>query len=72
MTECELLKGCLFFNEIMPMEKGEGKMFITQYCKGDYSTCARYIVAKALGRENVPIDLYPDMVDRARKMIGSQ
>lgn len=26
MAECELLKGCLFFNDKMPAEKGVGAM----------------------------------------------
>ena len=33
-----------------------------KYCKGDNSGCARYMVFKALGREEVPLDLYPNQV----------
>lgn len=39
------------------------------YCLKNFSGCARHLVFKALGRENVPIDLYPTEVERARRII---
>ncbi|NQT26263.1 hypothetical protein HQ585_12975 [candidate division KSB1 bacterium] len=70
MADCELLSGCLFFNDKMPMETGLGALFKKNYCQGDNSKCARYIVAKKLGRDKVPTNLYPNMFDEAEKLIA--
>lgn len=69
MADCELLKGCSFFNDKMSIEKGLGAIYKKNYCQGDSSKCARYMVAKKLGREKVPINLYPNMLDRANEII---
>ncbi len=69
MADCELLKGCLFFNDKMPMESGLGAMFKKKYCQGENTDCARFMVAKALGREKVPVTMFPNMTDEARAMI---
>ena len=68
MEECELLKGCLFFNDKMDIEAGLGAMFKARYCKGNFQKCARYIVAKAQGRDKVPANLYPNMLEQAQKL----
>ena len=39
------------------------------YCQGDNLKCARYMVAKKLGKEKVPQDLYPNMVEKAKKLM---
>ena len=70
MAECELLKGCLFFNDKMPNSSGLGAMYKRNYCQGNNTRCARYMVAKSLGREKVPANLYPNMFDRAKQLIG--
>ncbi len=70
MAECELLGGCLFFNNKMPDTSGLGAIYKKKYCLGDNSECARYIVAKKLGRDKVPTDLYPNMKDRANEIIA--
>jgi len=70
MANCELLKACLFFNNKMPMEKGLGAIYKKRYCQEDNSKCARYMVAKKLGREKVPTNLYPNMYDRANEIIA--
>lgn len=69
MENCELLEGCLFFRDKMPMEYGLGALYKKKYCLDDNTNCARYMVAKALGREKVPVDLYPNMPDRAKELI---
>lgn len=68
MTDCEFLKGCLFFNDKMPIEKGLGAMYKRSYCQGNNLKCARYMVAKKIGGEKVPTDLYPNMYDRANEI----
>jgi hypothetical protein len=72
MADCELLKGCLFFNDKMAPEKGVGAIFKQSYCLGDSGECARYRVAKALGREKVPQNLYPNMHERAAALIADE
>ncbi len=70
MAECELLAKCLFFNDKMPETKGIGRMYKDMFCLGNNSNCARFLVAKELGREKVPADLYPNMSDRANQLTG--
>jgi len=70
MADCELLKGCLFFNDKMPEDAGMGAIYKKKYCQGDNATCARYMVAQKLGREKVPVNLYPNMNERAREIIA--
>jgi hypothetical protein len=41
-----------------------------RYCLGDFSVCARHQVKEALGKENVPGDLFPNQFDRARMTIA--
>ena len=69
MADCELLEGCLFFNDKMPESAGLGAMYKRNYCMGDFSKCARFVVAKRLGRERVPVNLYPNMWERAQGII---
>ena len=42
--KCELLEGCIFFNDKMDIESGLGKLYKQRYCEGDNTICARYIV----------------------------
>ena len=70
MADCECLAGCLFFNDRMADMPTMANMYKRNYCRGDSSKCARYMVFKALGRESVPVDLFPNMADRARAIIG--
>jgi hypothetical protein len=71
MPECELLKGCLFFNDQMQGLEAAKDMLKTKYCKGDNSNCARYMVFKKLGRPKVPADLFPNDTNRANQIISS-
>lgn len=71
MADCELLAGCLFFNDKMPMESGLGALFKKNYCQGDNSKCARFMVANTLGRAKVPTSLYPNMFDEAEQLIAA-
>ena len=70
MADCELLKGCLFFNDKMSEVSGMGSIYKKEYCLGDNANCARYMVAEKLGREKVPTTLYPNMFDKANQMIS--
>ncbi|MBN2353029.1 MAG: hypothetical protein JXD23_10710 [Spirochaetales bacterium] len=70
MADCVCLAGCLFFNDKMADMPTMANMYKRNYCRGDSSQCARYMVFRALGRESVPVDLFSNMADRARAIIG--
>ena len=70
MPNCECVNGCPFFNDRMKDTEGLGAMIKKKYCLGDNSNCARYMVFKRLGRQNVPPDLYPNMHDRAKALLA--
>ncbi|OGN98375.1 MAG: hypothetical protein A2Y89_04725 [Chloroflexi bacterium RBG_13_51_18] len=72
MAECELLKGCIFFNDKMKVSDALGEMYKRRFCLGSNSECARYMVFKKLGRENVPPDLFPNMYDRAKRILAGK
>jgi hypothetical protein len=44
-------------------------MFKKAFCRGDNSSCARYMIFVSLGREAVPLDLFPNQVDRALEIL---
>ena len=71
MAECECLAGCPFYNDKMDSEQGIGAMYKKKYCLGNNTSCARYMVFKKLGREKVPSNLYPNMVDRAEIILAA-
>jgi len=68
--ECELLKGCVFFN--MPENVTQPhaiKVLKEVYCKGNYLLCARRQVVNAVGREHVPPELNPNHTHLVRDII---
>jgi len=69
MADCELLQTCIFFNDKMKNMPGTANILKTQFCQSDNSSCARYMIFKALGREKVPMDLYPQQKEKAEKII---
>jgi hypothetical protein len=71
MANCELIEKCLFFNDKMGDMPGTVEMFKKKYCKEDNSYCARYMVVKALGREKVPPNLFPNQADQAKRLISA-
>jgi hypothetical protein len=70
MADCECLAGCIFFNDKMANMPGLTDLYKANLCRGDKTACARYMVFKAKGRENVPPDLYPNDTARAKEMIA--
>jgi hypothetical protein len=67
--DCENLAGCAFYNDKMDIDSAIGRMYKRRYCKGDKTLCARYMVATQLGGAFVPTDLYPNMHERAVKIV---
>jgi len=70
MARCELWESCTFHNNKMPCDASLGAIYKRHYCNGDYGNCARYMVYKALGKEVLPMNLYPNQQDRAREIIS--
>ena len=65
--ECERLEKCPFFNgQLADMPAVSGLLRQT-YCLGDKSQCARYRLA--IAQIPVPKDLYPNDLERARKIL---
>ena len=72
MALCELTETCVFFNDYKPVMKSVAEGLKKMYCFSDNSECARYIVFLAMGREAVPLELFPNQVDRARLLIAQK
>lgn len=70
MADCELIAGCIFFNDKMANKPATANMMKASYCKGNFKDCARYMVCKALGKEKVPGDLFPSQLDRAQALLA--
>jgi len=69
MANCENLLGCPFFNDAIPNMPITEQYLKNTYCNDQPHMCARYIVCKALGKEQVPLDLFPDELAKAEKII---
>jgi hypothetical protein len=72
MADCKNLAGCPFFNDKMSEKPALASMMKKRYCLGESTLCARYIVCEALGKENVPGNLFPNMQDKAQVLIGAK
>ncbi|MBN1672546.1 MAG: hypothetical protein JXR37_16010 [Kiritimatiellae bacterium] len=70
MARCEIWENCMFHNNKMPCDASLGAIYRRHYCNGDFANCARFMVFRALGRQMVPINLYPNQQDRAREIIA--
>ena len=72
MPDCVCLSGCPFFHDRMANMPGMAEMLKTKYCKSEYENCARYMVFSALGKDAVPMDMFPNQQDRAQEMIDGK
>ena len=70
MAVCENLSKCPFYQGQMAMESGLGSMYKKKYCEGDKLLCARYLIATRLGKEFMPQNLYPNMMDKAKEILA--
>jgi len=67
---CALIETCIFFNDKMSNMPSMANMYKERYCREDFNSCARYQVFDAVGRENVPKDLYPNEQDKVALVIA--
>lgn len=70
MADCEFLGKCPFFNDKLANMPGHAEFFKDLYCRRNNETCARYMIAKKLGREAIPRDLFPNHVEMAKEIIS--
>ena len=72
MPDCECLAACPFFNDKMADMPSMAGIYKNKYCRGEFSSCARYMVSKALGRDKTPPDLFPNQLSRAQELINAK
>jgi hypothetical protein len=70
MADCGSISACPFFNDKMQNMPGGADLFKQYYCLDDNSKCARYMVSKALGKQSVPSNLFPNQMLRAKQIIA--
>lgn len=70
MPDCELIVNCAFFNDEMADMPSMSSIIKDRYCKGSNVMCARHMVYRVRGRDEVPADLYPSQVERADEILG--
>ena len=66
---CEFKNTCTFYAEQSQLMPVTADYYKATYCKIDYKGCARNMVAKEVGFEQVPSDLFPCQILRARKIL---
>ncbi len=71
MLNCELAETCVFLNEQVAGMPSTSAVYMKIYCEQDFDNCGRYMVFNAIGRENVPNDLFPNQSDRAKEVIAA-
>jgi len=68
MKICENIEQCIFFNNRMSNMPTMAEIYKKQFCKGEFSECARYILLNEFTSEDVPGDLFPIQKERAEKI----
>lgn len=72
MPNCPFIAGCLFFNDKMKNMPATSGIYKRNYCQGDNTNCARFMVRQALGGEHVPEDLFPNQRERAEALLRKE
>jgi len=72
MKKCTMTSTCPFFNDQLSKKftAEERNGLKKKYCGGGSSQCARYIVAKALGLDEVPGNLFPNDFFKVSVLLG--
>ena len=71
MTDCECLVTCPFFNDQMADMPSMSNIIKQRYCKGSNTQCARHMIFRTIGREQIPLDLFPSQIERAEEIIAA-
>jgi hypothetical protein len=72
MSVCPSINVCPFYNDKMANMPALANMYKKNYCKSDNESCARWKVATAFGKEAVPLDLFPNQMERAISIINGK
>jgi len=70
MPDCECLPRCPFFNDRMADMPALADTMKGKYCRGEFGRCARHQIFEKLGSEGVPLDLFPNQLDRVASILG--
>jgi hypothetical protein len=72
MKKCNLTKRCPFFNDQLPKMHTAQKRedMKKKFCGGGSAQCARFMVAEALGLNEVPGNLFPDDFFKVAVILG--
>ena len=72
MKKCSLTDECPFFNDQLPKmhTAKEREDLKRKFCGGGSVQCARYIVAEALGLNEVPVNLFPEDLFKVSVILG--
>lgn len=70
MAQCEGFDNCSYFKVFMSNMPSTAALTQSNYCKNNFTECARYRIWKALGEAAVPADLSPSESDKADKIIA--
>lgn len=71
MANCEMLPECLFFSDKLANMPTIADNLKNIFCLGDNTLCARYLIAKHLGKDKIPFDLFPHNTDRVEIILAS-
>ena len=72
MPDCECLPRCPFFHDRMERMPTMATLMKKRFCTWDNSECARFYIFKRLGPAKVPADMFPNQIERARAIVGTQ
>ena len=72
MKNCAIIDECPFFNDQLPKvhTAKEREDLKKKFCGSGSKQCARFIVAAALGLEEVPGNLFPDDLFKVSVILG--
>lgn len=70
MPNCEYLFNCRYFNDKLKNMPIASDLVKKMYCLWHFDECSRYKVAKIIGSEKVPPDLFPPESDRVEKILA--
>ena len=66
---CPYFEGSEFCKKLKSISPQAFQKYVEQYCKGDFSACARFMVTESLGVDAVPEAMLPNETDRALRII---
>jgi hypothetical protein len=70
VLKCKLYKNCQFYRRGFAAMPSTSKFLRKNYCLGDSSDCARFLIATNIGMEKVPDYICPnsfDMLDKSMR-----